>query len=141
MEKHIEDRTGALTFIAGALGVSAAIALALALLGLYSLMAFMVSRRTQELGVRLALGATRWQVISVTTMQGLRITAVGLVLGGLGAFGLGRLMESALFGVVTTSALQLAALVVVVAVVSLLASYLPARRTARLDPTLALRAE
>ena len=141
MEKHIEDRTGALTFIAGALGVSAAIALALALLGLYSLMAFMVSRRTQELGVRLALGATRWQVIGLTTMQGLRITAAGLVLGGLGAFGLGRLMESALFGIVTTSALQLAALVIVVAVVSLLASYLPARRAARLDPTLALRAE
>jgi putative ABC transport system permease protein len=141
MEQHIEDRTGGLRFIAGALGVSAAIALALALLGLYSLMAFMVSRRTQELGVRLALGATRWQVIGLTTAQGLRITAVGLVVGAMAAFALGRLMESTLFGIVTTSAVQLAMLMVIVATVSLLASYLPARRTARLDPTTALRSE
>jgi ABC-type antimicrobial peptide transport system permease subunit len=119
----------------------ALIALALAVMGLYSLMAYMVSRRTQELGVRMALGATKWQVIGLTSGQGVRITIAGLVLGGLAAIGIGRLLESVLFGVVSTSATQLSLLALLVAGVSLLASYLPARRTAHLDPTLALRAE
>jgi putative ABC transport system permease protein len=141
MEKHIEDRTAGLTFIANGLVVVAAIALGLALLGLYSLMAFMVSRRTQELGVRMALGATRWQVIALTTAQGMRITVVGLVLGGIAAFGLGRVMESVLYGIVASSLWQLAALVLVIGCVALVATYLPASRTAQLDPTVALRAE
>jgi putative ABC transport system permease protein len=141
MEDVVEERTAGLTFIAGTVGVVAFIALALAVMGLYSLMAFMVSRRTQELGVRLALGATRWQVIGVTTGQGVRITLGGLVIGGLAAAGLGRVMESVLFGVVSISFWQLAVLALVVAAISMLASYIPARRTAGLDPTMALRSQ
>lgn len=141
MDQLVEDRSAGLNFIANALGVVALIALALAVMGLYSLMAYMVSRRTQELGVRMALGATKWQVIGLTSGQGVRITIAGLVLGGLAAIGIGRLLESVLFGVVSTSATQLSLLALLVAGVSLLASYLPARRTAHLDPMLALRAE
>ena len=141
MEKLVEERSTGLNFIANALGVVALIALGLAVMGLYGLMAFMVSRRTQELGVRIALGATKWQVIGLTSRQGVRITIAGLLVGGLAAIGVGRLLESVLFGVVSTSVLQLLLLVLLVAGVSLLASYVPARRTARLDPTLALRSE
>jgi predicted permease len=141
MDKHIEDRTAGLTMMARSMTLVAAIALGLAVLGLYSLMAFMVSRRTQELGVRMALGATKWQIVGLTSAQGLRITAIGLVAGGAGAYALGELMESVLFGIVAMSLWQLAILLAVVAGVSLLASYLPARRTAALTPTLALRAD
>lgn len=141
MESLVEERSAGLNFIAKALGVVAVIALVLAVMGLYSLMAYMVSRRTQELGVRMALGATKWQVIGVTSGQGIRITFAGLLLGILAAIGIGRLMESVLFGVVSTSVLQLTLLVILVAAVSLLATYIPAWRTSRLDPTLALRSE
>jgi ABC-type antimicrobial peptide transport system permease subunit len=141
MERHLEDRTSGLRIMARMLAMVAAIALGLAVLGLYSLMAFIVGRRTQELGVRIALGASRWQVIAAATSQGLRITVIGLALGAAAAIGLGRLMEAVMFGIVATSVAQLVLLVVLVGGVSLLASYLPARRTARLDPSIALRAE
>jgi putative ABC transport system permease protein len=141
MEDVVEDRTAGLVFIARSLAVVSAIALTLAIIGLYSLIAFTISRRTQELGVRMALGATRWQVVRLTTGQGCRITVAGLLLGLAGAFALGRLMESTLFGIVSISLWQLAALTAGIASVALLASYLPARRTARVDPMIALRSE
>jgi putative ABC transport system permease protein len=141
MATLLDERASGLTFIARALMVVAVIALVLAVMGLYSLMSFNVSRRTQELGVRMALGATRWQVIGLTTRQGARITVAGLVIGGAGALGIGRLMESTLFGAVSSSVSQLIALVTVVGAISLVASYVPARRTARVDPMSALRAE
>jgi putative ABC transport system permease protein len=141
MEDLIEERANGLIFLGRAVTVVAVIALLLAVMGLYSLTAFMVGRRTQELGVRIALGATRWQVIRMITWQGMRITAAGLIAGVAAAAALGRLMESALFGVVTSNAWQLAGLAALVAAVSLVASYIPARRTASLDPTIALRAE
>jgi putative ABC transport system permease protein len=141
MEVQVEERTAGITFIARALGVVAVIALVLAVMGLYSLLSFMVSRRTQEVGVRMALGATRWQVIGLTTVPGLRITVAGLLIGALAAAGIGRLMESVLFGSVASSVWQLAAIATFVGAVSLLASYVPARRMTHLDPTIALRAE
>ena len=141
MEDQIEEFANGITFLARAVTVVALIALLLAVMGLYSLMAFMVGRRTRELGVRIALGATHRQVIWLTTRQGLRITAAGLVVGAAAAVTIGRLMESTLFGVVSSDVWQLAALAALVAAVSLIASYIPARRTASLDPTVALRAE
>ena len=132
MEKVVEDRTAGVTFIAKAMAMVSFIALALAVMGLYSLMAFVVSRRQQELGVRMALGATRWQVVGLATTQGVKITLAGLAIGALAAVGIGRLMESTLFGVVSSSAWQLAGLVILVALVAVAASYLPARRMARL---------
>jgi putative ABC transport system permease protein len=141
MEQLIDDRTAGLTYIARMIAVVAAIALVLALMGLYSLMAYLVSRRTQELGVRLALGATRWQILALATRRGLYITLAGVLVGAVVSALTGRLMESALFGLIAVNAWHLPAFVVFVAVVSAVASYLPARRTARLDPTAALRAE
>ena len=141
MDDLVDERAAGIIFLARSVTVVAMIAVLLAVMGLYSLMAFMVSRRTQELGVRIALGATRWQVIGLTTGQGMRITAAGLLVGVAVAAALGRLMEATLFGVVTSNAWQLALLAAAVAAVSLIASYIPARRTASLDPTVALRAE
>ena len=141
MEDLIEERTAGLLSIAGMVTVIAMIALMLALMGLYSLMAYVASRRVPELGVRMALGATRWQIVSLVTAHGTRITIAGLILGTAAAFALGRVMESVLFGIVVVSGVQLAVLVAAVAAVALLASYLPARLAARLDPTAALRAE
>ena len=141
MEQLIEDRTAGLAYIARMISVVSAIALVLALMGLYSLMTYLVSRRTQELGVRLALGATRWQIVSLATRRGLYITLAGVAVGAGISMVTGRLMESALFGLVSMNAWELPGFVVVVTMVSAIASYLPARRTARLDPTTALRAE
>jgi putative ABC transport system permease protein len=141
MNGLMRERTSGIGMIARMLMVVAVIAFGLAVMGLYSLMTFIVSRRTQELGVRLALGATRWQVIAVTLKHGAWITASGLVVGVAAAAALGRLMESALYGVVATDLWQLAALVLLIAGVAAVATYLPARRTATLNPTAALRAE
>jgi putative ABC transport system permease protein len=137
----MNERTSGIGMIARMLMVMAVIAFGLAVMGLYSLMTFIVSRRTQELGVRLALGATRWQIIAVTIRQGAWITASGLAVGIAAALALGRLMESVLYGVVAADLRQLAALVLLIAGVAGIATYLPARRTADLDPTAALRAE
>ncbi len=99
------------------------------------------SRRTQEIGVRMALGASWWHVIRVATTQAVRITVSGVALGGLLAAALGRVMETVLRGGVVSSPWQLGALAGMLAAVALTAAYLPARRAARIDPTLALRAE
>jgi putative ABC transport system permease protein len=141
MQVQVEERTAGITFIARTLGIVALIALTLAVMGLYSLISYMASRRTQELGVRMALGATKWQIIGLTTAQGLRITVAGLLIGALAAVAIGRLMESILFGSVASSVWQLVAIATFVGTVSLLASYVPARRTTGVDPTVALRAE
>jgi putative ABC transport system permease protein len=141
MDGLMNERTSGIGMIARMLMVMAVIAFGLAIMGLYSLMTFIVSRRTQELGVRLALGATRWQVVAVTLRQGAWITASGLVVGVAAAVALGRLMESALYGVVATDLWQLAALALLIGGVAGIATYLPARRTANLDPTVALRTE
>jgi ABC-type antimicrobial peptide transport system permease subunit len=141
MEELISDRTAGLLFIARALTVVALIAFALAITGLYSLIAFMTSRRTQEIGVRIALGATWWDVIRATCSHAVRIIAVGLVIGGASGVAIGRLLESVLRGGVANNAWALVALMAVLALVALAASYLPARRAATLDPTIALRAD
>ncbi|MEO8682230.1 MAG: ADOP family duplicated permease, partial [Vicinamibacterales bacterium] len=113
LEGAMKDRVAGLTFIANSLGVVALIAFVLAMMGIYSLMAYITSQRTQEIGVRMALGATWWQVVRLTTSQALKIAAAGTAAGAVLSFGLGRLMQSVLFGIVSSSMLQLAALVAV----------------------------
>ena len=139
LEVLVDERAGGLAFIANALGVVSLIALALSVMGIYSLMAFVTSQRTQEFGVRMALGAGRWQVIRLTTMYALRIAAAGSIVGGALALGIGRVMQNLLFGMVTTNLWQLAMLMAVLAAATLAAAYLPARRAARVDPMNALR--
>jgi putative ABC transport system permease protein len=97
------------------------------------------AQRTQEIGVRMALGAGRWQVIRLTAAYALRITVAGSLIGAALSFGIGQMMQSILFGLVSTSLWQLGALMAVLASVALLAGYLPARRAARIDPMNALR--
>jgi putative ABC transport system permease protein len=141
MDEVVNDRTGGITFLAKALAVVALIALVLSVAGVYSLMAYSASQRTKEIGVRLALGASWWQVIRLTTGQALRVTAAGTVIGAVMAAGVGQVMQSALVGAVSNDYATLGALIVLLGCVALLAAYLPARRAAKLDPTVALRAE
>ncbi len=136
---QVAERAAGLAFIARALGAVALIALVLSLMGIYSLMAFLTAQRTQEIGVRMALGAGRWQVIRATTRRALVITAAGMTIGAVLAFALGRVMQAMLSGLVTTNLLQLAALVAALSTAALVAAYLPARRAAQIDPMNALR--
>lgn len=135
----VDERAGGLAFIANALGIVALIALALSVMGIYSLMAFVTGMRTQEIGVRMALGAGRWQVIRLTTAHALRITIAGTAAGAALAFAVGQMMQSILSGLVSSNLWQLAVLMVILAAAALLAGYLPARRAARIDPMNALR--
>ena len=139
LDQLVEERAGGFTFIAKALGVVAVIALVLSILGIYSLMAYLTAQRTHEIGVRMALGAGRWQVIRVTTTRALGITVAGTVAGAALAFASGRVMQAMLQGFVTTNLVQLLAIVVMLAAAGLLAAYLPARRAAGIDPMSALR--
>jgi ABC-type antimicrobial peptide transport system permease subunit len=87
----------------------------------------------------MALGAGRWQVVRLTTTQAVRITLAGIAVGGAMAFGIGRLMQSLLFGTVSTNLWLLAALMLLLALAALVAAYLPARRAVNIDPMTALR--
>jgi predicted permease len=141
MEQVIEERTGGLSFLAKALAVVALIAFVLAVAGIYSLMAYAASQRTKEIGVHVALGASWWRVIRLTTGQALRVTAAGTLVGTVMAVGVGQVMQSSLVGAVSNDFTTLGILIVLFTGVALLAAYLPARRAANLDPTTALRAE
>jgi predicted permease len=119
----------------------AGLGLALAAAGIYSVLSFHVVRRTQELGVRMALGAPRGHVLSLMLVMGLRLVAVGLVVGIPVSLGATRLLRSQLFGVTPGDPLAYLAVAVMLSLVALLACYVPARRAAAVDPIVALRAE
>ena len=128
-------------FLSVLLGTFSAIALSLAAVGIYGVMAYSVSQRTQEIGLRVALGASSRNVLGLVIGQGFRITVLGLAAGLLGAFALTRLMEALLFGVSTTDAVTFLSVPLILFIVSLLACYVPARRATRVDPMVALRYE
>lgn len=139
LDRLVEERAAGFTFIANAIGVVAVIAFVLSILGIYSLMAYLTAQRTQEIGVRMALGAGRWQVVRETTKRALGITAAATIVGAVLAFALGRAMQAMLLGLVTTNIMQLVVIVVLLAGAALIAAYLPARRAAGIDPMSALR--
>jgi putative ABC transport system permease protein len=141
MRQLVDDRAVGLSFAAKTLTIMGLVALFLALMGIYSLMAYLANRRTQEIGVRLAFGATSWDVVRLTVGQAGRITLVGVAVGALLATAVGWAMQAVMFGAVSASVGLTASLAVVLAMAALAASYLPARRAATLDPTMALRAE
>ena len=111
----------------------------LAAVGLYGVIAYAVSQRTREIGVRMAVGASGREVLALFLRQGLRLTGLGIALGLAGALGLTRLLASQLYGVRATDPATLASVSGVLLLVALVASFLPARRAARVEPMNALR--
>ena len=123
------------------LSAFAAIALALAAVGIYGVLAYVVSQRTREIGIRLAIGAGRSQVLGMVLRQGLVLAGTGVAAGLIGAFALTRLMTTLLYNVRPNDPLTFAAVATALLVIALIASFLPARRATRLSPVTALRAE
>jgi predicted lysophospholipase L1 biosynthesis ABC-type transport system permease subunit len=128
-------------FTAALLGVFAALALALAAVGIYGVVSFVVAQRTAELGIRVALGASAADVLRLVVGQGMRPVLIGLTAGLLAALALGRLLHGFLYNVAETDPGTYAAVTLGLAAVAALACYLPARRASRVDPMVALRAE
>jgi predicted permease len=118
-----------------------AIATVLALLGIYGVMAYSVAQRTREIGIRMAIGARQADMWQMVIGHGLALTAAGLVVGGAASLGLSQLMRSQLFGVRPADPVTLGIVFVLMTIVATVAAYLPARRAARVDPILALRAQ
>ena len=123
------------------LGAFALVALLLAAVGIYGVIAYVVVQRTHEIGVRVALGAGAGQVIGLIVRQGLAMTAIGLMLGLVGAVRVSRLLESLLVGIGASDPVTLAAAVGLLTAVAALACYIPARRATNIDPLIALRAQ
>jgi putative ABC transport system permease protein len=119
----------------------AGLAVLLAAIGLYGVLSYAVEQRTREMGIRMALGADRVQVARLVVGNGAMLVAIGLAIGLAGAFALTRLMSSLVFGINTMDPLSFVGAVVVLAPIALLASYIPARRAARIDPMVSLRVE
>ena len=141
MDAVFDDSIGRPRLLAQLLGTFAGLALLLAVIGTYGLLSFMVSERRREIGIRLAIGATRRGIVALVMKQGLVIAAIGLVIGLAGALAVNRLFASLLFGVGPTDPTTLAAVVSTIAIVAAVACGLPAWRASRLDPNLVLKTD
>jgi ABC-type antimicrobial peptide transport system permease subunit len=123
------------------LSVFAGLALVLACIGIYGVISYLVAQRTHEIGVRMALGARRLEVMGLILGEGARMAAIGVALGGVAALGLTRLMANQLFGVTAHDPLTFTGVAGLIMLVAVAACYVPARRAMRVDPVVALRAE
>jgi putative ABC transport system permease protein len=141
MERVVADSLSSQRLYVWLLGVFAAIALILASAGIYGVMSYLVTRRTQEFGVRMALGASTSDILRMVLRQSLMLIAVGVAIGLVGAFAVTRVLTNFLFGVKPTDLATFGAVSLVLIVVALIATYLPALRATKVDPMVALRYE
>jgi len=139
MEEYIAATVATPRFNTTLLAIFAAVALVLTVVGLYGVMSYSVAQRTNEIGIRMALGAQTKDVLRLIVSQGLTLLVIGLGVGLLGAFAATRLLASLLFGVKTKDPVTFAVVALVLTVIALVACYIPARRAARVDPLEALR--
>ena len=141
MEDVLSESIGGRRFDALLLGTTGTVGVALALLGIYGVMSYSVARRTREIGIRTALGARTGDILQLVLGRAMILTAIGIAAGLTGAFVLTRLLTTLLFDIAPTDALTFALVAVLLGAVSIVASYLPARRALRVDPAVALRPE
>jgi putative ABC transport system permease protein len=141
MDEVVVNSTARQSFNMLLLTIFGAAALVLASIGIYGLMAYSVQQRTQEMGIRMALGADRKKIRNLVVRQGMQLAIAGVILGVCAAFGLTRLIASFLFGVKSWDPIVFVTVPVVLSAVALLAVWLPATRASKLDPMEALRVE
>ena len=141
MDEYISASVAAPRFNATLLVIFAAVALILTIVGLYGVMSYSVAQRTNEIGIRMALGAQTGDVLRLIVSQGFKLVLLGLGIGLAAALALMKIISSLLFGVTTKDPFTFGAVAVLLAIIALLACYIPARRATRLDPLRALRYE
>jgi putative ABC transport system permease protein len=141
MDQRLSESTAPQRFSALLVGAFALLALGLAAVGIYGVLAFSVAQRTPEIGIRLALGARRAKILTLVLGEGLRLSGLGVGLGLAGSAALTRLLRSALFGVSPYDPVTLAAASAALVLVAVMACYIPARRALMIDPMSALRHE
>jgi putative ABC transport system permease protein len=141
MDAMVAEANGGARFYATLVAIFAGLALVLAAVGIYGVMSYAVAQRTQEIGVRLALGAAERQIFGLVVGESLKLAVVGLAIGLAGSIAVGRALQRLLFGVQGTDAVTFAVTAALLVLVAFLASYLPARRAMRIDPMEALRVE
>jgi putative ABC transport system permease protein len=141
MEEAISGWLAQWRFFMRLFGIFSAIATCLAIVGIYGVISYSVTRRTHEIGLRLALGAATPNVLALVIGQGLKLTLAGIAVGVAGAYGLTRTIAHLLYEVNAGDPLTFAAVAAILATVSLAACYIPARRATRVDPVVALRHE
>jgi ABC-type antimicrobial peptide transport system permease subunit len=139
--EQIERRFSQEKVFAQAYALFGAVAVVLAAVGLFGLMSYSVARRTNEIGIRMALGARRQDVLRLVMSESMVLVVTGVVIGVAIAWGASRLVTTLLFGLAPTDFLSMLAAVLIMIVVSAIAGYLPARRASRVDPMVALHAE
>ena len=139
--EQVDNRFAQERLFALAYSLFGALALLLACIGLFGLMSYSVSRRTNEIGIRMALGAERLHVLRIVMGESMLLVGIGIALGVAVALAAGRLVASFLFGVETTDAVSMVTAVVVMTAVAAIAGYLPARRASAVDPMVALHEE
>jgi putative ABC transport system permease protein len=141
MDEIVSDTYGAIRFPMTLLWIFATLALVLSAIGIFGVISYTVSRRTQEMAIRMALGAGGHQVLRLVLREGIRVTLVGVALGLAGALALSRVMSNYVYGITSTDPVAFALAPLLLTVVALLASYMPARRATKVDLLIALRYE
>jgi putative ABC transport system permease protein len=141
MDEVLSNSMAPQRFSTWMLGIFAAIAMVLAATGIYGVMSYSVSQRTHEIGIRMALGASRGDVLKMVTGRGMVLTSIGVVIGLGAAFGVTQWMSSLLFGVTATDVVTFVSIPLILVIVALVACFIPARRATKIDPIQALRYE